>query len=272
MPKKNDDKMTTYAKVTINLNEYKKLKNGETRSNKGIRTKEGKLSTLPDIELISEDELKQSLVTEDYDDLYTSDVQYEEPDSLGLMLFKVIFESTVNAVVEVFSEEENRQIVWSWIKKKSRNAVISLKRTFWDRDKSIKEPINNNISQSVNKDVIHVESEFDKKSNISEFIEVSIGPKELSDLTYALANQIMLLNNLYVNSKSLDFQFKSVMAMIANANNREIKDLILNNIDTLNKLGVESNTIEIITSFYDGYFIVNGERKLINTSETAEFS
>lgn len=55
----NDKKVTRVMKVTMSEDEFNKFDKGETHSNKGLRDDKGKLSALPDIETIPDNELSK---------------------------------------------------------------------------------------------------------------------------------------------------------------------------------------------------------------------
>lgn len=107
--------MTVKKKMNVifkDEEEYEKFKNGKTRSKKGLRTEDGKLSSLPDIEEVDESE---EMCTEPVGVVSTSQAEME----VGEQIIYAILEGLYEAVKEVLSDEQNRQ------------AIASLAKNWW---------------------------------------------------------------------------------------------------------------------------------------------
>lgn len=89
--------------------EYQKFKSGKTHSQKGLRTEDGKLSSLPDIEEIEEEEY-----------YYGSEpVTLASQNEMGVseQIMYVILEGLYEDVREILSDEQNRQVIAALAKK-----------------------------------------------------------------------------------------------------------------------------------------------------------
>lgn len=120
---KKDRTVTRKMNVTFNNeDEYEKFINGETHSDKGIRTNKGRLSSQPDIEFIDEDEKEDDyILNKDYS---TSSTE----DGFAVELLKAIVSGLVEglgeAITDIMSDEEKRK-------------VLALKASNWWRGKAL---------------------------------------------------------------------------------------------------------------------------------------
>lgn len=89
--------------------EYQKFKSGKTHSQKGLGTEDGKLSSLPDIEEIEEEEY-----------YYGSEpVTLASQNEMGVseQIMYVILEGLYEDVREILSDEQKRQVIAALAKK-----------------------------------------------------------------------------------------------------------------------------------------------------------
>lgn len=107
---KKDGTVTRKMNVTFNNeDEYNKFINGETHSDKGIRTNKGRLSSQPDIEVIDEDEKESDyILNQDYSMSSTE-------DGFVVELLKAIVSGLVEglgeAITDIMADEEKRKIL-----------------------------------------------------------------------------------------------------------------------------------------------------------------
>ena len=94
------NKETRIMKVTMDAEEFEKYDSGKTRSNHGIRNSKGRLSALPDIEPVTDEDLPEREVVKTETIYIESEKQ--ESNSIGTM----VGEALANIIVDVISDPE----------------------------------------------------------------------------------------------------------------------------------------------------------------------
>ncbi len=112
MPKEKKKKVTRIMRVTLDEDEFEKYDKGITHSDSGLRNESGKLSALPDIEPISEDDLPRREV------IRTRNVYVQPQDqAFGQMLKQGIKEAAyqriMSFVYDVVYYPEKRAELWN---------------------------------------------------------------------------------------------------------------------------------------------------------------
>lgn len=102
--KTDEETVTIRANVTLKKDEYEKYKSGETKSNKGLRGDDGKLSSIPDFEEIQDEEV-----------YYIEDVRPEN-EQRERNIKEVMFEEVVVPVLEETAEKVADAVVDAAVK------------------------------------------------------------------------------------------------------------------------------------------------------------
>ena len=102
--KTDEETVTIRANVTLKKDEYEKYKSGETKSNKGLRGDDGKLSSIPDFEEIKDEEV-----------YYIEDVR-PEIEQRERNIKEVMFEEVVVPVLEETAEKVADAVVDAAVK------------------------------------------------------------------------------------------------------------------------------------------------------------
>lgn len=127
---KNDRKVTCKMNVTFSEEEYNRFISGETHSDKGIRTNNGRLGSQPDIKVIDETE-RGSDCTSEYDyqyEYFRTSEKHEEYDGFAAEIAEAIVEGVREAITEILSDEENREILASMASNWWHGKVIFVKK------------------------------------------------------------------------------------------------------------------------------------------------
>ena len=91
---------TRIMRVTMDKDEFSKFDIGETHSNKGLRSKEGKLSALPDIAPVSESDLPQKTV-------YRTRYVEKKPSVVGQIGLDLVSQYGPKVVKELWQEHKD---------------------------------------------------------------------------------------------------------------------------------------------------------------------
>lgn len=108
-------KTTRLMKVTLDADEFEKFDNGETHSDKGLRSNKGQLSALPDIAPVSEDDLPQREV------IRTKVVYKSAPKASNA---EKVAQACGNIVVNVLSDPEVQKSLTLLVKSLWHNKVM----------------------------------------------------------------------------------------------------------------------------------------------------
>ena len=108
-------KETRLMKVTMDAEDFDKFDKGETYSNKGIRNSQGKLSALPDIAPVSEDDLPRKTVV-------PPKIEYYQPKqpSIGKMMMQdlkySLFSMAKNKIIDTITDPRKLTATWNKLK------------------------------------------------------------------------------------------------------------------------------------------------------------
>lgn len=247
--------------------EYQKYKSGKTHSDKGLRTEDGKLSSLPDIEELDEDE-----------DIPVQEIQIKEPGIAEQILYSVL-EGLIEATKEFLSDEENRKAIAAlaknWWNGKAlpgiRKSVESVKsiahgvKTGETKAARIVESKKNKVDSSIIvKNDISEKKEKSQKNKVSaEEYEQQI--KQVQVLAVLLADRIKKLSNSVIDEDQMT-EDEYILQQ------NEIKELtteeIMNTIKLLvatEGFSLDDSTKQLFSEFILGNLIVNNERIPIET-------
>lgn len=252
--------------------EYQKFKNGKTHSKKGLRTEDGKLSSLPDIEEIKEDE-------ECYyaSEPLTSASQLEM--GVGRQIMYAILKGLYEGVREVLSDEQNRQAIALLAKNWwDGKAVPKIKKGWHDvkgfvtdikigetkASKLLKEKKSTEVIEADCVEVIAAEKVQDNRQRVTP-AEYQQQVDQIRMLAMLLADRIKKLSNSCVDSdKMTDEEYR--------IQQNEIKELtadeVMNSVKLLvvhESFSLDEPTIKMFSEFISGNLIVEGELIPIET-------
>lgn len=118
---KKKKKVTRIMKVTLDEDEFEKYDKGLTHSDSGLRNESGRLSALPDIAPVSEDDLPRRTVVRTQK-VY---VQPKEP-TLGQMVKREIKYAIADEVYDAINDPRKRAIIISRAKRFWREYIRPL--------------------------------------------------------------------------------------------------------------------------------------------------
>jgi hypothetical protein len=248
-----------------NEDEYQKYKSGQTHSDKGLRTEDGKLSSLPDIEEIKEEEIIFAPVKED-----------SEP-GFGEKMLYAILEGLYEGVQDVLSDEQNRKAIAALASNWWNGKALPGIKKKWDDVKSVvhsaksgetkAEHINlERIKKNTSIETVGTQKIDDKKEKSFQKNKKKISTEEYQEqvdqikvLAILLADRIRRLSNSCVDLNNMsdeDYMLRQ----------KEIKELTTNEVMGSIKLLVEKEgfaldepTEKMFHEFIAGNLIVNGE-------------
>ena len=243
--------------------EYQKYKSGKTHSDKGLRTEDGKLSSLPDIEELDEDETELNPMEE---------VQRKEL-GFGEQIIYSVLEGLYEGTKDFLSDEENRKAIAALAKNwwngtalpKIKKSVESVKtiaygvKTDETKNRKIEE-----VKKKKSDSSIIVKNDISEKKEKSQKNKISAKEyeqqiKQVQVLAVLLADRIKKLSNSVIdkdNMTEVDYILQQ----------KEIKELTTDEImNTINLLvntdgfSLDESTKHLFSEFIMGNLIVNNE-------------
>lgn len=242
--------------------EYQKFKKGETHSKKGLRTEDGKLSSLPDIEEIEE---------EDFEDVAVTEPQLEI--GLGEQIVYAILEGLYEGVKEVLSDEQNRQAIAALAKNWWMGKAVPGIKSSWNgikefvqdiksgetkASKLLRESKSTNIVEAANVEVMDSETLKSNKQKISPE-EYAQQVDQIKILAILLADRIKKLSNSCIDLDDMSdeeyiLQQKEIKELTTDEVMNSVKLLVMNE-----RFSLDDSTVEMFSEFISGNLIVNGE-------------
>jgi|GEM_PF-4839809 len=257
--------------------EYRKFSNGEIHSQKGLRSKDGKLRTQPDIEEI--DAFDDFVNDFEYEgDYYLEEDKSEINDIINEVLSEIVISLIKIAgekVTEILNDKEKREIIFEAGKIYLKNKVIPSAKNSWERTvykakKSmymLKELLNKESNNSLEKTVecksYHIidsrndSSYYNEKQVISrkeaeeQFYQIGVLALMLKEKINSLSNSIILENDRYIqdtasNNKILDMSEPESLKTI---------EFLLEN----KSYFLDESTARILSEFVKGNIIYNNK-------------
>lgn len=290
---KNDETVTHKMDVTFkNEDEYQKLINGETHSDKGIRTNNGRLGSQPNIKVIKEAEtVNESIREDDYHQEYRSTSKKFEEDGVATAVLKAIIDGLVegigDTITEIFSDEEKIEILASkfnnwWhgkvitgaketgsvITEKFSHGIEIIRTGFAGKTKAeqllseSKECTKATELSASNSTFVEPVEDIDNKSHYSESISMEEAQRQYDQikvLAILLANKIKNLTN--ANIRECDMSLEDYLLR-----KNTIKELTTQEVMSSIKLllendsfSLDNSTLRIFSEFLAGNLIV-GDR------------
>lgn len=258
-------KVTRVMRVTMDKDEFDKYDRGETHSDSGLRDESGRLSALPDIEPIEEDDLPQPEVVV-YQDRY---LEPEEP-TIG----QKIAEGVANVIVDVLSDPEVQELLhmlasafWHYkVKPRIKNTIRKIK----GEDKPIikdKKVVEIKQVKSNTTDTQHETTEIEESAPTMGSNETFVVNEEQAEMIVAAAGRkarelsamIYLLSNLCIK----DEKSKEERIIEQSYIKQLVSDEATNTMRLLTKNGqlhlIDDETALLFTDFLNGY-VRNGEQ------------
>lgn len=253
-------KTTRIMKVTMDSDEFEKFDKGETHSDKGLRNSKGKLSALPDIEPVSENDLpKKTVIKHEY-------IPVETEPSIGQQLL----EKVLHRATDRFLYEVEEFIYDPYKRKRAINRVKDFFNTETILEKKRKEVQKNSESptsssvEEESKDIIEsaVESNGKEKINVTED-QAKILIESTRKKAKELSAMIFLLSNIKIKDEKTNeeriLEEAYIKALISEENQNTMK-LLLENKELL-----DADTVTCFTDFLNGY--IRHEKELIPIEE-----
>lgn len=264
-----DEYVVRKMNVKLKKEEYQKLINGEIHSDNGLRNKDGKLSSLPDIEDIPDED-------EDYSSSNYSG-SYEE-DS-GDAIVELIISGLIIGIA-ILSDEEKRKAIKNWWTNKVvpmvKNTTSTISRKAGKSTKAVKAFVsskNKKEKQLVKKDVKTAEivdmsadlaSTEKQKKNTEEFKKFISGEEaqqqiqDIKNLATLLAGKIKEFSESYVREDLTPEEQIEQQTIIKELTSKEVKNSMQMLIENKNFM-LEESTSRIFSDFLSGNIIVNGK-------------
>ncbi len=242
--------------------EYQKFKDGKIHSDKGLRTEDGKLSSLPDIEEIEEK-------TYDYT---TESISEKEEMGIGETILYAILEGLYEGVREFLSDEQNRAAItalaMNWWKGKAlprfkqgwqdiKEFTYGLKTGETKAERRLKERGKSTaLITSKTSEITLYEGEENRKAVSQEEYQKQID--QIKMLAMLLADRIKKLSNSCIDPDKITEEEYLLQQS-------EIKKLtaseVMNSIRLLvehDSFSLDDSTVKMFLEFIAGNLIVNG--------------
>ncbi len=242
--------------------EYQKYKSGKTHSDKGLRTEDGKLSSLPDIEEIDEDEV-----------VPVPKIQRKEP-GIGEQILYSVLEGLLEATKDFLSDEENRKAIaalaknwWNGkalpgIKKSVENVKtiahgVKTGETKAERLAESKKSKTDAATIIVKNDISEKKEKGNKRKVSAEEYEQQV--KQVQVLAVLLADRIKKLSNSVIDEDTMtEDEYVLQQNEIKELTTEEIMNTIKLLVDT-DGFALDDSTRRLFSEFMLGNLIVNNE-------------
>lgn len=243
--------------------EYQKYKSGKTHSDKGLRTEDGKLSSLPDIEEINEDEITP-----------LPEIPRKEP-GIGEQILYSVLEGLLEATKDFLSDEENRKAIAALAKnwwndkalpgiKKSVENVKTIAhgvKTGETKAERLAESKNNKTDATtiiVKNDISEKKEKGNKRKVSAEEYEQQV--KQVQVLAVLLADRIKKLSNSVIDEDTMtEDEYVLQQNEIKELTTEEIMNTIKPLVNT-DGFALDDSTRRLFSEFMMGNLIVNNER------------
>lgn len=253
------NKETRIMKVTMDAEEFEKYDSGKTRSNHGIRNSKGRLSALPDIEPVTDEDLPEREVVKTETIYIESEKQ--ESNSIGTM----VGEALANIIVDVISDPEvqeglaklGKAFWYCKVKPRIEKTVQWIKS---DKKFQTKASQLSTKSEAViqPKYAIEIDNKQHGKFTVSEG-EAKKLIEMMREEARRLSAMIYLLSNISIKDDKTEEEHILEQAYIKQLLSEESQKTIKNLVD--NKKLLDSDTVICFTDFLNGY-IRNGETRI----------
>lgn len=267
-------KVTRIMKVTMDKDEFEKFDKGVTHSDSGVRNKSGKLSALPDIEPISDEDLP-------YRD--NSDEEYVNPLELtaGGRAIKAVEEIAADVLSDPDVQEsisELFKVFWDYkIKPAIDNTIQKIKHGKKSKKDSLTRSIKNTNSSAQSTCKYELVDKDNKKIVVSpEQAEQLI--KMMQEEARRLSAMMYILSNIYVKNDKTNEEYcleqSYIKQLVSDEANTTIRTLVAN------KQILNNETALCLEDWLNGY-IRSGDKRIpvalmiekaeqTNTSTTTE--
>lgn len=245
-PKKK--KVTRTMKVTMDEDEFEKYDKGITHSDKGLRDKKGKLSALPDITPISEDDLpKRTVIKRE-----TVFVEKKEPTLLEMLKQDVKFELRrfiVGKAEEfIYNPQKRKEIIENvkgiyrdYIKPAVSGEIKATKIITKAEETENTHPVESTINSSDNIDAKIVVSEEQAE------ILLSATKKKAQELSMMLT----MLSMIYIKDDKTENEYKLEQEYLKQLTSDEMTKTMKHIVEHQELLDKE--TVALFTDFLNGY-------------------
>ena len=186
--KTDEETVTIRANVTLKKDEYEKYKSGETKSNKGLRGDDGKLSSIPDFEEIKDEEV-----------YYIEDVR-PEIEQRERNIKEVMFEEVVVPVLEETAEKVADAVVDAAVKAIGyvwQNAVVPAAKkgakAVSNKANEIKENRKERKQQKLNVEVVAKQPVKSRKRTKAKDKTIEHTPEEVDMIMQNMRNAAMFI-------------------------------------------------------------------------------
>ena len=206
----NKRKETRVMRVTMDADEFEKYDQGITHSDSGLRDENGKLSALPDIEPISDEDLP-------YREVIKTEQVYVQPNypSTGEMIAQIVSQKIAESIIDILSDPEVQAQIAHYGKKfwktklkphissafewiKGAKHTTKAEQLIKEREQSTQKIKGVEIQNNGNNSYRYVVSEAQAEQIISE------AKKEAK----RLSAMIFLLSNIYIKDEKSDSEYK----------------------------------------------------------------
>ena len=253
--------------------EYQKYKSGKTHSDKGLRTEDGKLSSLPDIEELEEGEviLVQEVQRKE-PVIPVQEVQRKEP-GLGEQIVYSLLEGLYEATKDFLSDEENRKAIATlaknWWNEKAlpgiKKSVENVKtiahgvKTGETKAEKLMETKKNKADSSIIATSGLTEKKEKRQKNKISAEEYQQQIKQVQVLAVLLADRIKKLSNSVIDENNMtDEEYVLQEEEIKELTTDEIMNTIKLLVDT-DGFALDDSTKQLFSEFILGNLIVNNE-------------
>lgn len=261
----NDKYITRKMNVTLKEEEYQKFVNGEIHSDNGLRKSDGKLSSLPDIAEILDEE--DNYYSSNYNDYHSEKSESEaNAEALGYIIGGLL------VGIAILSDEENRMAIKTWFKNtasaishKTNSTVKSLKNFFSGETKAKKllvkktslamEVLDTNINQ------LETESQKQNQEEFRNYISSEEAQQQIEQikvLSLLLANKIKVFSNSYVKNNLTPDELVQQQNTIKELTSEEVRNSMKMLVEN-ESFFLEEATIKIFREFLLGNIIVGKE-------------
>lgn len=260
-------KESRVMKVTMDADEFEKFDRGITHSDNGVRTEEGRLSALPDIAPISEDDLPQREVVR------TEVVYSEHHQSKGRRFVEAAMDFAWDVTVDVLSDPDIQE------------KLAELGKTFWDykvrplidstiqclkgdkklETKALRLKLEKEVESAPEYQVIVNDPTHGKITVSGEQAQMLVD--EMRNEVQRLSALIFLLSNIVVKDEKTQEEYvleQAYIKQLACEESRAFMEMLLKNPSLL-----DQETVSRFTDYMNGY-VRSGDQMIAIPIETVE--
>lgn len=253
-------KVTRIMRVTLDEDEFEKYDKGITHSDSGLRNDSGRLSALPDIAPINDEDLpkREVIVTRD------RYIQPPEP-SLGQMLKQeakyAAYYAITDAIHDIIYDPRKRAILWNRAKS-AWNSLVEWVRPSDRATVARKEDLGPHYATRQNQETIEYEVETVDENN-QRIVVTGEQAEELVNALRQKARELSSMIFLLSNTAVKDEKSESDFILEENCIKQLVSEEATNTMRLLvaQKQLLDEGTAICFTDFLDG-FVRNGDRRI----------